>query len=95
VGDLRLNPAAREVTRGEDKIALTPTEYGLLELLMRNKSHVVGRDTILDSVWGHGCDVSENTVEAFVRLLRLKVDMREPKLIHTVRGVGYTMREPA
>ena len=85
VGDLKLNPATREVTRGE---------YGLLELLMRNRGRVVGRDTILDSVWGHGCDVNENTVEAFVRLLRLKVDTREPKLIHTVRGVGYTMREP-
>ena len=94
VGDLRLNPAAREVTRGGENIALTPREYGLLELLMRNKSRVVGRDTILDSVWGHGCDVGENTVEAFVRLLRLQVDMREPKLIHTVRGVGYTMRDP-
>jgi two-component system response regulator MprA len=94
VGDLKLNPATRDVTRGADRINLTPREYGLLELLMRNRGRVVGRDTILDSVWGHGCDVSENTVEAFVRLLRLKVDTREPKLIYTVRGVGYIMREP-
>jgi DNA-binding response OmpR family regulator len=55
---------------------------------------VIGRETILESVWGYGSDVNENTLEAFVRLLRLKVDSREPKLIHTVRGVGYTMREP-
>ena len=94
VGDLKLNPATRDVTRGADRICLTPREFALLELLMRNRGRVVGRDTILDSVWGHGCDVSENTVEAFVRLLRLKVDTREPKLIYTVRGVGYTMREP-
>ncbi|HZL57174.1 MAG TPA: response regulator transcription factor [Bryobacteraceae bacterium] len=93
VGDLRLDPAAHAVTRGAEPINLTPREYGLLELLMRNHGRVVSRDTILDSVWGHGCDVNENTVEAFVRLLRLKVDVREPKLIHTVRGVGYTMRE--
>jgi DNA-binding response OmpR family regulator len=95
VGDLKLDPATRDVTRGADRINLTPREYALLELLMRNRGRVVGRDTILDSVWGHGCDVNENTVEAFVRLLRLKVDTREPKLIYTVRGIGYTMREPA
>ncbi|MDE3196806.1 MAG: response regulator transcription factor [Acidobacteriota bacterium] len=93
VGDLKLDPATREVVRGSANINLTPREYGLLELLMRNHGRVVTRDTILDAVWGHGCDVSENTVEAFVRLLRLKVDTREPKLIHTVRGAGYMMRE--
>jgi DNA-binding response OmpR family regulator len=94
VGDLRLNPATRDVGRGNEHINLTPREYALLELLMRNRGRVIGRDTILSAVWGHGCDVNENTVEAFVRLLRLKVDTREPKLIHTVRGVGYMMREP-
>ncbi len=52
------------------------------------------RETILESVWGFDCDVNENTLEAFVRLLRLKVDTRGPKLIHTVRGVGYTLRVP-
>ncbi len=52
------------------------------------------RETILESVWGFDCDVHENTIEAFVRLLRLKVDTREPKLIHTVRGVGYALRVP-
>jgi two-component system response regulator MprA len=94
VADVRLDPAAREVTRGGDPVSLTPREYGLLELLMRNPGRVIGRETILESVWGYGCDVNENTLEAFVRLLRIKIDTREPKLIHTVRGVGYMMREP-
>jgi DNA-binding response OmpR family regulator len=94
VADVKLDPATRCVTRGKESITLTPREYGLLELLMRNPGRVIGRETILESVWGYGCEVNENTLEAFVRLLRLKVDSREPKLIHTVRGVGYTMREP-
>jgi len=92
VADVRLDPATREVTRGADRISLTPREYSLLELLMRNPGRVIGRETILESVWGYGCDVNENTLEAFVRLLRIKIDTREPKLIHTVRGVGYVMR---
>jgi DNA-binding response OmpR family regulator len=92
VADVRLDPATREVTRGADRVSLTPREYGLLELLMRNPGRVIGRETILESVWGYGCDVNENTLEAFVRLLRIKIDTREPKLIHTVRGVGYVMR---
>jgi len=94
VSDLRLDPASRRVTRGNDAVTLTPREFSLLELLLRNTGRVIGRETILESVWGYGCDVNENTLEAFVRLLRLKVDTREPKLIHTVRGVGYVMREP-
>jgi two-component system response regulator MprA len=95
VGDLKLDPATHEVTRDDRLLNLTPREYNLLELLMRNRSRVVSRETILESVWGYDTDVSENTLEAFVRLLRLKVDTREPKLIHTVRGVGYVVREPA
>jgi DNA-binding response OmpR family regulator len=80
LADLRLDPASRRVTRGSDDLALTPREFSLLELLMRNAGRVIGRDTILESVWGYGSDVGENTLEAFVRLLRLKVDTREPKL---------------
>jgi DNA-binding response OmpR family regulator len=90
--DLTLDPATRRVTRGPDDLTLTPREFSLLELLLRNAGRVVRRETILESVWGFDCDVNENTLEAFVRLLRLKVDTREPKLIHTVRGVGYTLR---
>jgi DNA-binding response OmpR family regulator len=94
VADVKLDPATHQVTRGGDVLNLTPREYSLLELLMRNADRVVQRETILESVWGFDCDVNENTLEAFVRLLRLKVDAREPKLIHTVRGVGYALRGP-
>ena len=60
---------------------------------MRNKGRTVSRDAILASVWGADSNVSENTVEVFISLLRLKVDQRTPKLIHTVRGFGYVMKE--
>jgi DNA-binding response OmpR family regulator len=92
IADLRLNTASREVTRAGDVVNLTPREYTLLELLMRNAGRAVSRDAILESVWGFGSDVTANTLEAFVRLLRLKIDRRERKLIHTVRGFGYRMR---
>jgi DNA-binding response OmpR family regulator len=92
--DVKLDPATRRVTRGAEELNLTPREFSLLELLLRNTGRVVKRETILESVWGFDCDVNENTLEAFVRLLRLKMDTREPKLIHTVRGVGYALRVP-
>ncbi len=94
IADLRLDPASHRVTRGEDVLSLTPREYRLLELLMRNARRAISRDTILESVWGFDTDVNENTLEVFMRLLRGKVDTREPKLIHTVRGFGYMMSEP-
>jgi DNA-binding response OmpR family regulator len=94
IADVRLDPASRRVTRGGEVVNLTPREYMLLELLMRNTGRAISRDTILESVWGFGSEVSENTLEVFVRLLRMKVDTRGPKLIHTVRGFGYMMREP-
>jgi DNA-binding response OmpR family regulator len=92
--DLRLDPASHSVTRSGAELNLTPREYKLLELLMRNRGRVVGRDTILESVWGFDTTVSENTLEVFVSQLRLKVDTQEPKLIRTVRGFGYMLREP-
>jgi DNA-binding response OmpR family regulator len=93
VADLKLDPSTRRVTRAGQAVNLTPREFSLLELLMRNHGRVITRDTILESVWGFDCEVAGNTIEAFVRLLRLKVDTSEPKLIHTVRGIGYVMRE--
>jgi DNA-binding response OmpR family regulator len=87
-------PASRQVTRGGEALSLTPREYNLIELLMRNPGRAISRDTILESVWGFGSEVTENTLEVFVRLLRMKVDTRGPKLIHTIRGFGYMMREP-
>ncbi len=94
IADVKLDPASHRVTRGGKVLNLTPREYRLLELLMRNAGRAVSRDTILESVWGFSSEVNENTLEVFMRLLRLKVDTRQPKLIHTVRGFGYMMREP-
>ncbi len=92
--DLTLDPATREAQRGPRRITLTRTEYALLEMLLRRAGHVVPRDTLLDAVWGFSSDVESNTLDAFMRLLRAKVELPgEPKLIHTVRGVGYTLRE--
>jgi DNA-binding response OmpR family regulator len=94
IGGVKLDPAAHRVTRGGEPLNLTPREYQLLELLMRNAGRAISRGTILDTVWGPASDVSENTLEVFMRLLRTKVDSTGPKLIHTVRGFGYVMREP-
>jgi two-component system OmpR family response regulator len=93
VADLKLDPATRAVTRNGAAINLTPREYALLELLLRNTGRVVTRQSILEAVWGFDTEVSENTLEAFVRLLRMKIGADAPKLIHTVRGVGYCLKE--
>ncbi len=94
VQDLTLNPASREVTRGARRVSLTRTEYGLLELLMRRAGRVVTRDNLIEAVWGFDSEVRSNTLDAFIRLLRDKVEAAgESKLIHTVRGVGYSVRE--
>ncbi len=93
VSDLKLDPASRRVTRGQREISLTPREYKLLELLMRNAGRAISRATILEQVWGFDSEVNENTLEVFMRLLRVKIDTRQPKLIHTVRGFGYTLRD--
>jgi len=93
VRDLTLNPASREVMRHGRRIALTRTEYSLLELLMRRSGRVVTRESLIEAVWGFDSDVRSNTLDAFIRLLRDKVDSAdEAKLIHTVRGVGYCVR---
>jgi len=94
IADVRLDPASRRVTRGDKLLSLTAREYKLLELFMRNRDRAISRDKILESVWGFSAEVTENNVEVFVRQLRLKIDSVEPKLIHTVRGFGYMMREP-
>jgi DNA-binding response OmpR family regulator len=93
VADLALNPSAREVSRAGRKIALTRTEFGLLELLMKRAGRVVTRENLIESVWGFDSEVRSNTLDAFIRLLREKVDTAgETKLIQTVRGVGYCLR---
>ncbi len=94
VGDLVLNPATHEVRRGNEEISLSRTEFRLLEFLMRRAGRVVPRNTIVLSVWDSGDDVEENTLDAFISLLRNKIDRdRKVKLIQTVRGTGYTIRE--
>jgi DNA-binding response OmpR family regulator len=93
VDDLVLNPASHQVTRGEHEIHLSPTEFRLLELLMRRSGRVVTRDAIVDAVWDFDHEVEENTLDTFIRLLRSKIDREhDRKLIQTVRGVGYTLR---
>jgi two-component system response regulator MprA len=96
VADLTLDPTARQALRGQREIRLSPTEYRLLELLMRRAGRVVTRTAIVEAVWGLENDIEENTLDAFVRLLRGKVDKGfSTKLIQTVRGVGYCLRESA
>jgi two-component system, OmpR family, copper resistance phosphate regulon response regulator CusR len=93
VADLSLNQGTREVRRGKRLLALTRTEYAILELLMRNVGRVVPRDNLIESVWGQD-DIESNTVDAFIRLVRAKLEAPgEPKLLHTIRGVGFSLRE--
>jgi DNA-binding response OmpR family regulator len=96
VGDLMLDPESRNVCRAGVSITLTRTEYNLLERLMYRAGKVVSRRALIESVWGFNREIEENTLDAFIRLLRNKVDREGvPKLIVTVRGVGYMIREEA
>ena len=92
VGEVTLNPATHTVVRGDTPLALTRTEFSLLEYLMRRCGRVVPREALIEGVWGLGRDVESNTLDAFIRLLRQKIDPAGRGLIHTIRGVGYTMR---
>ena len=93
VGDLKLNPDTREVTRGDRDIDLTSREFELLEYLMRNERLVVSRDRLLEEVWGYAPFAETNTVDVFVSNLRRKLEAGgEPRLLHTVRGAGYVLR---
>jgi DNA-binding response OmpR family regulator len=94
IADLVLDPATRQVARGRRRIHLSPTEYRLLEFLMRRPGQVASRNAIIEAVWGFDREVEENTLDAFIRLLRSKVDRNfTKKLLHTVRGVGYSLSE--
>jgi two-component system response regulator MprA len=93
--DLTLDPGTREVRRGDRKIDLTRTEFLLLELFLRNPRQVLTRDVIFDRVWGYDFGPASNSLEVYVGYLRRKTEAGgEPRLIHTVRGVGYALREP-
>ena len=92
--DLSLDPVTREVTRGERQISLTRTEFSLLEMLIANPRRVLTRSRILEEVWGFDFPTSGNALEVYVGYLRRKTEAGgEPRLIHTVRGVGYVLRE--
>jgi two-component system response regulator MprA len=92
--DLVLDPAAHEVRRGERPLELTRTEYLLLELLLRHPRQVLPRGTIFEHVWGYDFGATSNSLEVYVGYLRRKTEAGgEPRLIHTVRGVGYVLRE--
>jgi two-component system response regulator MprA len=92
--DLVLDEGTREVTRGARRISLTRTEFSLLELLLRHPRQVLTRGRILEDVWGYDFPTSGNALEVYVGYLRRKTEAGgEPRLIHTVRGVGYALRE--
>jgi two-component system response regulator MprA len=94
--DLTLDPLAREVTRGDRTVRLTRTEFNLLELLMRHPRQVLTRSQILEEVWGFDFPTTANSLEVYVGYLRRKTEASgESRLIHTVRGIGYALRETA
>jgi len=93
VADLGLDPARREVRRGERRITLTTREYALLEYFMRNVGRVLTRPMITEHVWGLGFDPESNVVDVYVGYLRRKIDAEgEPPLLRTVRGAGYVLK---
>ncbi len=89
--DLSLWPSRREARRGQERLALTPTEFELLHLLMRHPTQVLPKETILQDVWGYDFGGDASVVEVYIGYLRRKLG--EPPLINTVRGVGYVMEE--
>ncbi|HEY2097140.1 MAG TPA: response regulator transcription factor [Pseudonocardia sp.] len=94
--DLSLDPETREVKRGERQISLTRTEFSLLELLLANPRRVLTRSRILEEVWGYDFPTTGNALEVYIGYLRRKTELEdEIRLIHTVRGVGYVLRETA
>ncbi len=91
--DLELDDDAHRVTRAGQPVSLSPTEYRLLHYLLLNAGRVLGRGQILDHVWDYDFDGDPSVVDSFISYLRRKVDHVEPKLIHTIRGVGFCLRE--
>ncbi|MSX01703.1 MAG: response regulator [Actinobacteria bacterium] len=91
--DLTLNPDAYEVLRGQRRVDLTQREFELLEYLIRNQKVVISRQQLLEDIWGYDPFADTNTIEVFVSNLRRKLEADdEPRLLHTVRGVGYVLR---
>jgi two-component system, OmpR family, response regulator len=93
--DLEIDEETRDVRRGGRRIELSPTEYVLLRYLLVNARRIMSKAQILDHVWQYDFGGNGGVVETYIGYLRRKVDNTEPRLIHTIRGVGYTMREPS
>jgi two-component system response regulator MprA len=92
--DLTMDSISRQVTRGKRLIPLTAKEYELLELFLRHPRQVLTREVIFDRVWGYDFGGESNVLEVYIRYLRQKLELdNEPRLIHTVRSVGYVLRE--
>ena len=92
--DLELNPNTREVSRGGEAIELTRTEFNLLELFLRNPRQVLTRSVIFERVWGYDFGFASNSLDVYIGYLRRKTEANSrPRLIQTVRGVGYALRE--
>jgi two-component system response regulator MprA len=93
-GDLRLEPSTRDVWRGERRLELSRTEYALLELFLRNPRQVLERSVVFEQVWGYDFGATSNVLGVYMGYLRRKTEAGgEPRLLHTVRGVGYILRE--
>ena len=92
--DITLDEDAHEVTKAGEQVELSPTEFKLLRFLLENQGRVMSKAQILDSVWSYDFGGDGNVVESYISYLRRKVDTTEPRLIHTVRGVGYVLRMP-
>ena len=94
LADLSLDSVTREIQRGGTKIELTAREYRLLEFLLRSVGRICGRMSIIEKVWDYDFDPGTNLVDVYIKRLREKIDDGfEPKLLHTVRGIGYVMKE--
>jgi len=92
--DLSLDPVTREVKRGERSLSLTRTEFALLELFLQRPKRVLERSFILEEVWGFDFPTTANSLEVYVGYVRRKLEAEgEDRLLHTVRGVGYVLRE--
>ncbi|MGV9850805.1 response regulator transcription factor [Streptomyces sp. NPDC003442] len=94
VGDLELDPDSHQVVRGGQPVRLSPTEFGLLRVLMENAGQVLSKSQLLELVWQYDFGGDDSIVASYISYLRRKVDLGEPKLIHTVRGTGYVLRRP-
>ena len=95
IADLTLDPARRTVSRGGERIDLTPREFALLDYFMRHPGRVLTRTMIAEHVWDYSFDSTTNVIDVYVNYLRKKIDAdREPKLLHTIRGVGYVLKVP-